>query len=189
MRYSPEHKDATHTRILDAASRLLMREGVKGSSVERVMKAAGMTVGGFYAHFTSKKSLVIETVRHALSVRRKFWLGAVEDLEGDAMLEQFVRVYLSRAHRDNPDESLCPLPASLSELAREELDVREALAEELNVTLAAITPRIKGKDARQRAVAALTQAVGGLILARATAGTPLSDEFIAAGRAQFAKKK
>jgi TetR/AcrR family transcriptional repressor of nem operon len=188
MRYSHEHKEATHERILDAAMSLLQKEGVRGSTVERVMKAAGLTVGGFYAHFKSKKALVAETFRRAMGRRRKQWLGSLEDLEGDELLEQFVRVYLSRAHRDDL-ANCCPLPGTLSEFTRVDQDVGRLVASELEETLQAIIPRLQMPDARERAIAALAQAIGALTLARATRGTPLSDEFIAAGRALFRRNR
>jgi len=63
MRYGPEHKQATHLRILAAAESLFRQHGFEGASVERVMRAAGLTVGGFYAHFTSKEALLAEALR------------------------------------------------------------------------------------------------------------------------------
>jgi len=56
-RYPTEHKQATRRRILAASEKLLKDRGAEGATVEAVMRAAGLTVGGFYAHFPSKEAL------------------------------------------------------------------------------------------------------------------------------------
>ena len=61
MRYGPDHKERTHGRIVEAASRLFKQGGFVGVGVDAVMKAAGLTPGGFYAHFPSKEVLLVET--------------------------------------------------------------------------------------------------------------------------------
>ena len=75
MRYPPEHRDHTRARIVSAASRLFRRRGFAGVSVEKVMRAAGLTVGGFYLHFGSKQRLVTESLRAMLSARRSAAYG------------------------------------------------------------------------------------------------------------------
>ena len=44
-------KQATHERIVDVASRAIGRSGYGGTGVADIMKEAGLTHGGFYAHF------------------------------------------------------------------------------------------------------------------------------------------
>lgn len=184
MRYTPEHKERTRERILSAAGELFRREGFAGASVDRVMRAAGLTVGGFYAHFDSKQDLFIETLRRTLAQRRRRWLEGLEDLRGDEFLRHFVRRYLSRIHRDSVEEG-CPLPSVLSEIARGEPELRRALAEEIEKLLDEVVPRLDGPGARQRALGALGTCFGALALSRATAGTPLSDECLLAAREVF----
>src|SRR5262249_34851834 len=58
MRMSQDEKDKSHGRIVASASRLLRERGLAGASVDDVMKAAGMTHGGFYKHFDNKEALV-----------------------------------------------------------------------------------------------------------------------------------
>src|ERR1700737_4059847 len=117
MRYPAGHKQSTHERILAAGGALLRSAGVEGASVGRVMSRAGLTVGGFYAHFASKRALVGEALRWVLRRKRSDWLRDLEALRGPAFLEAFVRRYLSRQHRDLAGQG-CPLPAVLSELPR-----------------------------------------------------------------------
>src|SRR6266702_1801008 len=58
MRYGPEHKTRTRDRIVRNAARKLRAEGLSGPGVASVMKASGLTVGGFYKHFRSKDELL-----------------------------------------------------------------------------------------------------------------------------------
>jgi AcrR family transcriptional regulator len=59
-------KRATHERILKSADKIARREGLRAASVPRVMKGAGLTIGGFYAHFSSKTALDVELIRRML---------------------------------------------------------------------------------------------------------------------------
>src|SRR6185295_15874713 len=56
-------KQQTNQTILQSAARLLREKGISGARVADVMKGAGLTVGGFYAHFTSKEALIDTTIR------------------------------------------------------------------------------------------------------------------------------
>ena len=70
MRYQADHKAQTHQRIVKDASRQLRRAGLGGSGVARIMKASGLTHGGFYKHFRSKNDLLVEAVDEAFSQQR-----------------------------------------------------------------------------------------------------------------------
>ena len=74
------------------------------------MKAAGLTVGGFYAHFSSKQALLVESLSRMLGSRRAEWLQGLDDLRGAEWVSHFVRRYLNRTHRD-AETPMCPLPA------------------------------------------------------------------------------
>jgi TetR/AcrR family transcriptional repressor of nem operon len=169
VRYRPEHKQQTRLRILGAAGTLLRRAGVSGASVERVMSRAGLTVGGFYGHFASKRGLVAEALRVLLSRQRAEWLSGLSGLRGDAWLDVFVRRYLSRHHRDLTAEG-CPIPAVLSELPRAGVPARRAIEEELTVLVTEIEHRAAegpSAEARARALGTLALCFGGLALSRA----------------------
>lgn len=178
-----EQKERTRKDILASAIRLVRARGINGTSVAEVMKGAGLTVGGFYAHFDSKEALVGASLRESM---RELWSAllastpAAKGLEG---LEPVLRRYLSRAHRDNPSEG-CPLPAVTAEVAQAGPPVRDAVAEELAVYAEALGERFPGgkRERRARALATIALMHGGLNLARALKGTPLSDEVLEACR-------
>lgn len=155
-------KQQTREAILESASRLLRERGPDGASVSEVMGGAGLTVGGFYAHFASKEQLLAETLQRAARAR---WDPLVE--QG---LLTLIRHYLSRSHRDHPAEG-CPLPATVSQA---EGELRAVLAEELR------------HYSERVPLGLIALLYGGLSLARAVDG-PLSDEILRSCR-QFAKR-
>jgi TetR/AcrR family transcriptional repressor of nem operon len=182
MRYDPEHKARTHARILSAARRLLRREGVRGASVERVMRRAGLTVGGFYAHFASKDGLVAEALRAFMRERSAAWLAGIEGLRGGAWAEAFLGRYLNAIQRDDLERG-CLLPSVLSELTQGRTATRQAAVDELESILSRMAPQLqpgRHATARQRAIALFVLSVGGLAVARVAQRTPLSDEVLEA---------
>ena len=173
-------KRETHDRILSSASSIARREGLRAASVPRVMSGAGLTVGGFYAHFDSKNSMDVEVIRIMLGSLPR-WLSGLDDWSGLAWAQRAMGRYLSAAHRDNPDG--CAYPAVLSEIASARPNVRQAFAEAFEQRVKAFeaqVPRVEGVSQRERALATLALAMGGLLLARASAGHPVSDELLAA---------
>jgi hypothetical protein len=89
--------------------------------------------------------------------------------------------YLSLAHRDNPEG--CAYPAVLSEVANAAPEVREAFADALELRVRAFSaqaPPLPGMDPRARAIATIATTVGGLLLARSTSGTAISEEVLSA---------
>lgn len=176
-----EQKDRTRQDILASAARLLRERGIDGASVAEVMKGAGLTVGGFYAHFGSKDELVGATLRQSMRQRWDEMFAAMGPARGVEAVGLLVRRYLSRSHRDHPAEG-CPLPAVVGDAAQAAPVVREALADELVRNAEALGERLDGEQRRQRALALVALMYGGLGLARALAGTPLSDEILKACR-------
>jgi len=162
-------KRRTHDRIIASAGRIVRKNGLAAASVSRVMHGAGLTIGGFYAHFRSKQAMDAEVVEATL---------------GNSSIPWSVDRYLSVAHRDDPGHG-CPFPAMLSEIARADEATRMALARAIDVRakeLARENPGKRGASARQRAYATLALCVGGLALARAMRGHPASDEVLSACR-------
>jgi len=183
MRYPPEHRDRTRARIVSAASRLFRRRGFAEVSVERVMRAAGLTVGGFYLHFNSKQRLVTESLRAMLSARRRRWLAGLESQSGDAFRRAFVRRYVEQdASRTNEDA--CPMPALLSELTRAGVAPRRALESELSPLLDEVARRLGDQSLRDEALRTVALCIGTLALSRALKGTGLDRELIRAAQAR-----
>jgi TetR/AcrR family transcriptional regulator, transcriptional repressor for nem operon len=181
-----QRKADSHDRILRSASRLLRQRGIQGATVGKVMARAGLTVGGFYAHFRSKRALVAGAFREAGQEARSFMLDGLDELGPRAWLRAIVGRYVTEEHRDT-DPPRCALPATLSEVARAGRAEREAYVDACARLLGLLEPRAaelggSAAQAREKAVALLVVCVGGVALARATRGTALSDEILTASR-------
>src|SRR5690349_7810605 len=127
MRYSREHKQETHTRIVKKASVRLRERGAHGIGVADLMKEAGLTHGGFYAHFDSREALVVEAFEYAMDRSIARWRQQSTDTPPDERLASIVNAYLSPQHRDNPGHG-CAMPALGAEIAREGPKTRRAFA-------------------------------------------------------------
>lgn len=189
MSGTADRKEKSRERILASAGARIREKGISATSVADVMDGAGMTVGGFYAHFPSKDALVAETVRSALCESVEGRTLAAGDRWGADWVRTVSRAYLSRAHRDNPGAG-CPLPATAGEIAAADEPVKEALAEGVEFNIREISLHLEeagSSEARSEALASLAMMVGGLTLARAVKGTPLSDELLKACRDHIAR--
>ena len=65
MRYAADQKEKTRSRIVRAAGKVFRRQGYHAAGVDKVMAEAGLTAGGFYAHFDSKQALLAEAIEDA----------------------------------------------------------------------------------------------------------------------------
>jgi TetR/AcrR family transcriptional regulator, transcriptional repressor for nem operon len=179
-RYGSEHKEATRRRIVETAGRRLKRDGIDGSGIATLMADAGLTNGAFYAHFESKDDLVATVVGDQLGRQ----VSEFSELPaGRAGLEVFVRQYLSRAHRDNPDVG-CPSAALLDEVGRCTEATKKAYTAGTKAILDEICTRLAPEDpesARGTALALFTMLVGSLQLARAMSEKKLSDAVLEEG--------
>jgi TetR/AcrR family transcriptional repressor of nem operon len=184
MRYPAQHKERTREGILAAADRLMRARGLAGASVEKVMAAAGLTVGGFYAHFRSKDALMGAALSQALADSLRRWLDGFEALRGAGLVHGLVRRYLNRSHRDRPELG-CPLATVLSELAHAPAATRLAAVAGIEAIIAGLARQLEGSseaERRQQAIGVVALSLGGIGLARALAGSELSDEVLRACR-------
>ena len=184
MRYSREHKLETHTRIVKKASVRLREKGAHGIGVADLMKDAGLTHGGFYAHFDSREALVIEAFTHAMDRSTERWRKLAEQTPPEKRLAMIVNTYLTPLHRDDPGHG-CSIPALGAEIARESPKTRRAFAgrlEQMIDTLAAQLPGVPRKAARKQVMAAIATMMGTLVLARVAGSGDFSDELLDAGR-------
>lgn len=173
-----DKKAQTRERILQAASAALVQRGSAEPSVSEVMGAAGLTVGGFYAHFDSKDSLMLEAFCQLLSQRRDLIAQVDEDLTGEERRSLIAAFYLSRKHRDSPEHA-CPLPAVVGELGRLPEGFRQALSEHIELMVAQLAAVPEDTD---KVLADLALMVGGLALARALGPGDLSDRMLRAAK-------
>src|ERR1700712_4531417 len=184
MRYSKEHKLETHARIVKKASVRLREKGAHGVGVADLMKDAGLTHGGFYAHFESREARVIEAFGYAMDRSTDRWRKLAEQTPPDKRLATIVNSYLTTTHRDDPGHG-CAVPTLGAEIARESPRTRKAFAgrlEQMVEMLADQIPGVSRKAARKQAMASLATMMGTLVLARVAGNGEFSDDILGAGR-------
>ncbi|MEV4279021.1 TetR/AcrR family transcriptional regulator [Actinoplanes xinjiangensis] len=166
-------------RIVATAARLFRERGIAGVSVADVTAEAGLTHGGFYKHFASKDALVAEAVARAFADQATAVRAAAPEtgVGTAARPQELIDAYLSAAHRDDPGGG-CPSAGFGGDVAR---------ATGGDATRGAYATGVEGfalhlGGGTEPDLAALSTMVGALILARATAGTALSDRILAAAR-------
>jgi TetR/AcrR family transcriptional regulator, transcriptional repressor for nem operon len=171
----------THQRILDAAGRLFRQNGIDGVGVDAVMKEAGLTHGGFYAHFASKEALAAEVAQTLLDKAAHTWDDISRTEDRDAALRKIVLHYL------NPERVAsglcCPLTSLGPDVARRSAS-REAVGGALRGMLDALTRLMPGRR-RRRALTALSTMVGAVVLARLADDPVLAHGFLDAAAASI----
>jgi TetR/AcrR family transcriptional regulator, transcriptional repressor for nem operon len=179
LRYPKGHVNATRERILKTASRRFRKEGLERAGIAELMKAAGLTHGGFYFHFASKEDLVREAMNHAfdqLSVRY-----ARRGKRGQ--LKAIVRGYLTPGRRDKP-ESGCAAAALIGEISRHPVSTRRAFMAKVDHLLELIGAQLPSGDAttrRRSAIGIFAVMMGTLQLARAEPNPTRSKEILESG--------
>jgi TetR/AcrR family transcriptional repressor of nem operon len=184
MRYSKEHKFQTHARIVKRASVKLREKGAHGIGVADLMKEAGLTHGGFYAHFNSREALVIEAFSHAMERSTERWRKLSEETPVEKRLATIVNTYLAPTHRDDAGHG-CAVPALGAEIARESSKTRRVFAGLLEQMIDMLADQFHGvprQAARKHAIAALATMMGSLVMARVAGNGEFSDEILKSGR-------
>ncbi len=176
-RASRKQKEATHERIVEAASRAIRRSGYGGTGVADIMKDAGLTHGGFYAHFASREAMLAEAADHAGAET----VAASERIAAAAppqqALQALLQAYLSKEHIEGVENG-CPVAALGSEMPRQAPEVRRAATrriKEMIDLVARQSPDWGQPDAHERALVIVATAVGTLMLARAVDDPTLCD--------------
>lgn len=189
-RYPAAHKQETRGKILAAADAVMKTRGVEAASVESVMRKAGLTVGGFYAHFDSKEDLAREALLEGLA--RSFARlrppppGAGPEASR-RWLVALVDGYLAQA--DDPDLAhACPLTLLLPEVARADLAFRNRFAQATGAmldTLVGHFPARDGLSPRETAIATYSALAGAVAMARASASPRARAAILGACRAML----
>lgn len=184
---STSRKEITHARILETAARVIRRSGYDGTGVADIMKEAGLTHGGFYAHFASRDAMLAEAADRAgeetIAIAKKI----LAEVPEEQALMALMRAYLSDEHMTNV-ESGCSLAALGSEMPRQAADVRNASTRRVKEILTLIKSRLPAnKD--EDALVMFSTMVGTLLLARAVDDPELSEAFRKAALMQYETKE
>ncbi len=187
MRYAIDQKERSRERILDVAAKQFRAQGGEAVRVSDVMRAAGLTHGGFYKHFADKDQLFREAVQTALgqvAAQLKELAGSLPRREA---LRRVIAAYLSEEHMMHPDLG-CALAALGTELARMPAAMKAAVSEALDAYADRLDFLMPGESAGQRRAAFLVllpSMAGCIMAARAHASRERQLQILAAGRAFF----
>ena len=180
MRYSANRKNETRAAILKAAGKVFKELGFQAGSVDKVMEAAGLTAGGFYAHFPSKEDLFVESLTRSLSEAENRLEQGLEEYENRAWVRQFLKRYLSRTHRKDVLRG-CAIPPLVSEVGRSSKQAKQALEAYFTAWRDKVSDKLLKDDPRQsrrEATALVALSLGAVSLARAVDNEELADEIL-----------
>lgn len=184
MDRQPTRKELTHARIVETAARAIRRAGFQGVGVADIMKEAGLTHGGFYAHFASRDALLVEALERAGqdSAGRMARAMAARRSRGASPLRALVESYLSDAHLRAAEDG-CPVAALAGEAPHQaSAEVREAAAQRVRALIALAQQALPAPAAEGGAEAVASQLVGALQLARALGDNAQGQALLARSR-------
>jgi TetR/AcrR family transcriptional regulator, transcriptional repressor for nem operon len=168
MRYGADHKAKTRQRIVKSASKQFRAQGLSGPGVAHVMRASGLTVGGFYKHFRTRDDLVTEAVEESLRDLRERLLGPARQLPPRDAWKQIISNYLSIEHCEHADIG-CPLAALAPEISRTKPSVKKRIAGMLKQHRDEIMPFVPGNNAVEKQrnfIVTMSTMVGAIAFAR-----------------------
>lgn len=173
MGYPVDHKLKTREKIITSARKLWKTKGYAGASVDTVMKDAGLTRGGFYAHFQSKDDLLIEALSENMV------LSSLEEMRGGGIVDpklqrqKIIEWYLSSAHCDDPGKG-CALTSLTQEAARMKTGPRQKISS----LIARFANWLSTDKKEENGMVVLSLMVGAITLARAVGQGELSDKIL-----------
>ena len=185
MRYDAEHKQQTRERVLKEAAKAIRTDGPHRVAVAGVMAKAGLTHGGFYAHFQSKDDLIAASIEEMFRQSSRRFDGLTTERQAAEGLAGYVDFYLSPEHRDARGQG-CPLPYLSADAPRLSPRSREAFAAgaaRLSARLTGLLEAMGWPDPATNGSSLLAECVGALGLARAEPDPVRSDAILARSRA------
>ncbi len=187
MRYSDSHKEETRKKVLRAAAAAVRAKGPDGVGVAEIMAEAGLTHGGFYAHFKSKEALVAAAIEEAFGQSRRRFARMTEAMTSDEALAAFVDAYVSTEHRNNPQRG-CPISTLTNDLPRQGPLVRAAFDAGVAGLIARLEAWLPEQDSvarRSLASSLMAEMAGAVALSRAVSDESLAEQLLEASRTRI----
>lgn len=184
MPYAPAHKARTRARIIDAARKRFKRHGYDGVGIDTVMADAGLTRGGFYAHFKSKSDLFAAVLADPDPDTPRPDVPPDANYSNADILEIMAKAYLSEDHRDQRSGA-CPMTGLATDVNRASPDAKSAYGAIVDHFVSMVAPVLPPDDlqtAEDRALGVAAAFVGGLTLSRAVNDPEQSAKILTAAR-------
>ncbi len=187
MRRSKQQTAETRRRIIDAAATLFRERGLDGVSVAEVMDKVGLTHGGFYKHFDSKKTLLAEAAGAAFEETMGEWYKVLGASPAQNAIPALIDAYLSESHRKDLEHG-CPVVSLGSEMTRSDGAVRAKFAKGINAMIQALENQL-GEDSpakrKDLAITFVACLVGAMVIARCCDDEKTAQSFLDATRAEL----
>ena len=180
-------KRKTRTKIVDAARKRFLIEGVEGATIAKVLGDAGLTHGTFYAHFQSKEALLAEAFLAAAAETSERWIKGVDALSTNQGIGLLLARSLGPAHLHHP-ETGCPFVAAGSEVWRSHSDIRQAYEDGVMAVAEKVAGSLGVEPDIDQALAIHAMCIGGLTMARSVAHEDVALRILRACR-QFVLKR
>lgn len=168
MRYDSEHKSTVHRKIVKGAARQLRKKGLNGPAVATLMKASGLTHGGFYKHFSSRDDLLIEAVEESFQELTQELIEAAKQSGPHQAWKSMVKTYLSLERCDRPEIG-CPIASLAPDIARATPAIKRRGSAAILRFRSELIPYMPGRTADERAsnfLMIMTSMVGAVAIAR-----------------------
>jgi TetR/AcrR family transcriptional regulator, transcriptional repressor for nem operon len=181
---SSDKKAQTRRRVLNEAAAAIRAVGPEGIGVATLMAKAGLTHGGFYAHFKSKDDLVAQAITQMFEDSYELFLKRTANAEPKQALINYFNLYLSTRHRDDPERG-CPLPSLSGDLARMPSGARERFAaglDRLTGAIAALLKELGHASPDRLADSVVAEMVGAVALSRAISDDAASSRILERSR-------
>ncbi len=161
-----QKKARSREHILRSAARVFRRKGYAAASVDEVMAGAGLTVGGFYAHFKNKDDLFQQALLAAAADSAELLRKHLPDIDGWEGIRTYAHIYLSQEHLKEVGKG-CPMPSLTADVSRAGKRVRRQLQTGMENRLAMLLAKLpEGPHPRSRLISVMVATVGGLTVAR-----------------------
>ena len=190
MRYDADHKRKTRERVVQEAAKAIRAEGPHQIAVAGIMAKAGLTHGGFYAHFASKDDLIVAAIGQMFEEGGERLARETEGKAPARGLADYIDFYLSKEHCDARTTG-CPMPFMAADLPRLSAPAQARFAEGiagLRGKLGALLEQLGHADAKTEASSVLAELVGALSLARAEPDRERSDTILARSKASLKQR-
>jgi len=171
MRYTPDHKQQTHRRIVQSAAQQFRSEGLNGPGVAKLMKSSGLTHGGFYKHFASKDALFAEAIDESVRQIGATLTNRAQKCPPSESWKEIVKHYLSIEHCEHPGIG-CPVAALAPDIARTTPSVKKKIRHSMNTYRNQLVEFMPGNDSEQKQknfALIFTAMIGAMTVARTMA--------------------
>ena len=182
-------KEVTHDRIVEVAARAIRRSGYAGTGVADIMKEAGLTHGGFYAHFTSRETLLAEAADRAGAEAVSLSANIAAAAPPGEALQAVMRAYLSQQHMEGVENG-CPVVALGSEMHRQAPEVRHAATRHIKEMIDMVARQLPDwgtPGAHEQAMFMVSSMIGTMVMARAVDDPRLSEALREAALKHFSE--